>query len=261
MSLYDAVIYFFIYSFLGWCMEVAYVAIMQKEFVNRGFLNGPVCPIYGIGVITVVELLGRYADNILLLYVMSVLLTTILEGMTGFLMEKLFHRKWWDYSNMPFNLRGYVCLQISLLWGVGCVVVICGMHPIIEKAVAILPVIAGIIISVILFILMGIDFYATVTSILKMNRRLSEMDKIAKEMHRLSDLLGSSISRSTLANVEKYGQKANLLKQHYQELLKNQSAIDRRIFNAFPKMKHQNYEKQFQELREAVRIPFKKKKK
>ena len=100
---------FLIYGFVGWCTEVIFAAVNSGKFVNRGFLNGPICPIYGFGILAVVRLLKPFGNNILLLFVGSVLITSGLEYITGFLLEKLFHQKWWDYSDVPFNIQGYIC--------------------------------------------------------------------------------------------------------------------------------------------------------
>ena len=100
MTYYDILFSFFIYGFLGWCSEVAFAAFKQHSFVNRGFLNGPICPIYGIGVTVVVASLQPYVGNLILLYITSTILVTFLEWLTGFLLEKMFHHRWWDYSEM-----------------------------------------------------------------------------------------------------------------------------------------------------------------
>ena len=99
MQIYYLMLYFFVYGFLGWCTEVAYATTKQRKFVNRGFLNGPICPIYGVGVTVVVYFLTPYKDNLILLYVLSTVLVTVLEGLTGYLMDKIFHHKWWDYTD------------------------------------------------------------------------------------------------------------------------------------------------------------------
>lgn len=118
MTYYDILFSFFIYGFLGWCSEVAFAAFKQHSFVNRGFLNGPICPIYGIGVTVVVASLQPYVGNLILLYITSTILVTFLEWLTGFLLEKMFHHRWWDYSEMPLNIGGYVCPLFSAIWGV-----------------------------------------------------------------------------------------------------------------------------------------------
>ena len=106
MSIYYSILYFFVYGFLGWCTEVIFAAFKQHRFVNRGFLNGPICPIYGVGVTLVIACLEAFQSNLLLLYISSVILVTVLEGVTGWAMDKLFHNKWWDYSKLPFNIGG-----------------------------------------------------------------------------------------------------------------------------------------------------------
>ena len=115
-NFYEVLWIFIIYAFIGWCAEVSYAAVNRGIFVNRGFLNGPYCPIYGCGVVIVVTVLMPLKDNLFLLFVGSVVLTSVLEYITGFLLEKVFHNKWWDYSNLPFNLHGYICLKFSIYW-------------------------------------------------------------------------------------------------------------------------------------------------
>ena len=114
-NIYQALWIFIIYAFLGWCSEVAFAAVNKGKFVNRGFLNGPVCPIYGVGMLIVVLCLWSLRDRPLLLFLGSALLTTALEFVTGFVLEKFFHDKWWDYSDMPFNIKGYVCLKFTVV--------------------------------------------------------------------------------------------------------------------------------------------------
>ena len=103
---------FFVYAFLGWCTEVSFAALTSGRFVNRGFLNGPVCPIYGVGVVIVFFFLDPLRGNTFLLFLGSVLLTSLLEWVTGFVLEKIFHQRWWDYSNEPFNPVSYTHLTL-----------------------------------------------------------------------------------------------------------------------------------------------------
>ena len=95
MSIYFILLYFFVYGFLGWCTEVGFAAFKTHHFVNRGFLNGPICPIYGVGVTAVITVLTPYKSDIIVLYILSVVLVTVLEGVTGWAMDKIFHNKWW----------------------------------------------------------------------------------------------------------------------------------------------------------------------
>ena len=201
-ELYFIALYFFVYGFLGWCTEVAFAAWKEHRFVNRGFLNGPICPVYGIGVTLVVHFLSPYRSNLIILYITSTILVTALEWLTGFILERGFHNKWWDYSNMPLNLNGYVCLLFSLIWGVACVLIVDFIHPVIHKLLLYIPVIVGVIILIILGIGMFADLYVTASGILKMNKRLAAMQEIADELHEISDKIGENIYKNTIAAME-----------------------------------------------------------
>ena len=135
---------FFIYAFLGWCTEVSYAALVTGRFVNRGFLNGPVCPVYGFGVVIVLTCLTPLANNLPLLFLGSVVLTSALEWLTGFVLEKLFHQRWWDYSDQPFNLSGYVCLRFSIAWGFACLFVVKLLHPTVLLFIRLIPKTLGL---------------------------------------------------------------------------------------------------------------------
>ena len=115
VSLYYIINWFFIYSFLGWIWESCYVSIKSKKPVNRGFINGPLCTIYGFGAVSVYLILKDFDRNLLILYAGGVIVATALEFVTGWLMETIFHTRWWDYSNNKFNVHGYICLGCSLV--------------------------------------------------------------------------------------------------------------------------------------------------
>ncbi len=202
MQIYFFILYFFIYGFVGWCTEVAYATVRQKKFVNRGFLNGPICPVYGVGIGTVVMLLEPMNGTIVSLYVVSTALVTAIEGVTGYLMDKLFRHKWWDYSNQPLNIGGYVCLLFSLAWGVACVLIVRVIHPFVYKVTAMIPVTAGIVIAAILGIALAADLYVTTSEILKLNKKLDTMEKISSELRELSDMIGVNIHESVMETME-----------------------------------------------------------
>ena len=153
---------FFIYSFLGWCLEVCFFALNTGKFVNRGFLNGPVCPIYGFGVVIVVLCLTPLMENTLLLFLGSVLLTSLLELGVGFALEKLFHQRWWDYTNEPFNLGGYICLRFSLAWGLACLLVMEIIHPSVLWLIRHIPHTLGLVLLACFVSVMAVDLTATV---------------------------------------------------------------------------------------------------
>ena len=228
MQSYYFALYFFVYGFLGWCTEVAYAAVKEGKFVNRGFLNGPICPVYGIGVGVVVQFLTPFEENLLLLYITSTLLVTAIEGITGYLLEKIFHNKWWDYSNQPLNIGGYVCLIFSLIWGVFCVLIVKVIHPLIHKALTLIPLVVGIIIMAALAIALFADLYVTASGILKMNRRLEAMEKIASELKDLSNKVGENIYENVMEGKEFQEEKKEQLsnaKEEFKERLEEPKAI------------------------------------
>lgn len=203
MSIYFILLYFFVYGFLGWCTEVGFAAFKTHHFVNRGFLNGPICPIYGVGVTAVITILTPYKSDIIVLYILSVVLVTVLEGVTGWAMDKIFHNKWWDYSDMPLNIGGYVCLLFSIVWGFACLFIIYFIQPLVHDVLAFIPTIVGIILIIILGITLIADLYVTASTIFKFNRRLAAMEKIAAEMHEISEQIGQEIFEKTIRAMDR----------------------------------------------------------
>lgn len=202
-NFYELVWIFIIYAFIGWCAEVSFAAVDSGKFVNRGFLNGPYCPIYGCGVVIVVAVLTPIKESLFILFLGSMLLTTVLEFLTGFILEKVFHNKWWDYSDKPFNIMGYVCLKFSILWGLACTFIMKVLHPSIYKFITIIPHVLGIVLLSIIMTAFFIDLGVTVSTILKFNKRLKLMDEVAQKMHQLSDEIGENIYEGVTTVKEK----------------------------------------------------------
>lgn len=202
-TFYEALWIFIIYAFIGWCTEVSYAALDRGIFVNRGFLNGPYCPIYGAGVFTVIMCLTPLKQNLLLLYVGSVLLTSVIEFITGYILEKVFHNKWWDYSNKPYNIMGYVCLKFSIFWGLACTFIMLVIHPIIYTFIKYMPKVVGwVLISIIMCIFIA-DCCVTVATILKFNKRLRAINEISAKIHVISDQIGANIYENVTEAIEK----------------------------------------------------------
>lgn len=276
-ALSELVLLFFVYGFLGWCTEVAFAAFKSGRFVNRGFLNGPICPIYGFGLIGVVLLLAPLKGNLWLLFVGSCVITTLIELVTGFLLEKLFHAKWWDYSGMPLNIGGYVCLLFSLIWGVACMAIVLWVHPPIYGLVHRLPKLLTRILDGIFLAMLAVDLAATVATIRKLSRRLARITLLADEIHTLSDELGGNIAEKALAAKQKIETEQAKLEQGVERLeeRKEQSRVQReqrlaelrakvdavlsergfghrRLLEAFPNLKSHRNPESLRRLREAI---------
>ena len=202
-QLYQFLCIFFIYAFLGWCTEVSYAALQTGKFVNRGFLNGPVCPIYGFGVVIILACLTPLKQHFILLFLGSVVLTSLLELVTGFVLEKLFHQRWWDYSDDPFNIGGYICLKFSIAWGLACLFVVDILHPTIQWVIALVPRGLGWVLLGVFAACMAVDLAATVSTIAKLNRKLEHIDQLAGRIREASNEFGENLADKVLDAAEK----------------------------------------------------------
>ena len=197
-SLYHILAFFLIYSCLGWCVEVVYAAATTGQLVNRGFLNGPVCPIYGFGMILVLFFLTPLEDDLLLLYLGGVILPSALELVGGWALYKLYRTRWWDYTDKPFNIGGYVCLEFSLMWGVGAMVMVKVIHPTIAALVNIIPPLVGFVLMCLLYAVYAADVVATAIAASDLARELDALEKVADSMHAVSDAMTEILGTTAL---------------------------------------------------------------
>lgn len=225
-----------VYSFLGWCCEVAFAAVRRGIFVNRGFLNGPVCPIYGFGVLIVLLVLEPVKDNLALLFFGSMVLTSALEFFIGFIMEQFFHDKWWDYSENPFNIKGYICLEFSLVWGAACVLVVDVIHPMIFKLICAIPEKLSLWLMVFFTAVLISDAVITLWNMLKLPKRLRAIDELEKAMTAVSDAIGEKVYESvehskerSEAFDEKHPELAERRKEAFEDVLEKRSEINREV--------------------------------
>lgn len=226
-SLFEISFYFFYWSLFGWVMEVIVRTLETGGFENRGFLNGPVCPIYGFGVLLIYFFLSP-VKNVIFLFVLSVFICSSLELFVGVMLQKIFHAKWWDYSHERYNYKGFICLKNSLLWGVGCLLVVHVMQPALTVAVDYIPYTVGNVILIILFIIIAADTIFSVNEILHLNEKLKQIDKITSKLYSGSNIIGENISDEVLE-----------MKNKYDKLV--EQAKGSRILKAFPHMMSENY--------------------
>lgn len=153
------VILFAVYSILGWCMEMIAVYPKKNKFENRGFLLGPWCPIYGTGTVLLILLLEKYSENNFLLIIMSIIICSVLEYITSYVMEKVFKARWWDYSNKKINIGGRVCLNNALAFGVLGFLVVKVITPFILQILNSLNIIVIYTFAIIFLIIFSLDFF------------------------------------------------------------------------------------------------------
>ena len=217
MTYYQIFSYFIIYSFIGWCVEVVFHAVRFGRVINRGFLNGPVCPVYGFGVILVFGVLNIIAAlysptggvagiPIPILYILGLLLTSFVEFMGGFLLDKFFHARWWDYRNEKFNIGGYVCLKFSLIWGAGIVLIVRIFHPmLIEQNLNRFPEQIGRWILVVMYAAYVTDVIVSALTMMKLNQQLAELEELRQSMRVVSNTLSYVLGEGTFVTEELIG--------------------------------------------------------
>ena len=223
MTFYQLVWNFLIYSVVGWCVEVVFHALVFHKVINRGFLNGPVCPVYGFGVIVVFGVLnvitglvgGRSFGeaiikggvglppgkdlNIFVLFIIGAIFATLVELLGGWLLDTVYHTRWWDYTDEFLNFKGYICLKFSIFWGIGIVIVVKFVHPLLlSKATNtdIIPQNVGWVIAGIFLAIYVVDLIVSALTMFQLNKTLKELDAIRSGMRvvstKMSYLLGET---------------------------------------------------------------------
>ena len=229
LSFYDIVIYFVLFAIAGYICEVIFAAIVLGKFVNRGFLNGPWCPIYGFGVVIVAICLKPLSKSLLVLFIGSVLLTSVLEYFTGFILEKVFDQKWWDYSDDKFNLGGYICLKFSLLWGVACTAVVKLVLPAVDAVIRVVPHFVGLIVTGGIVAVMLIDLTATVVTIMGIKKKIRLIDSTVAKLKAGTEDMGGFISKETLVVKDKYEELAKTAEEKKAEFAGKKDALAKAV--------------------------------
>lgn len=195
-SLSDLIWLFFVYSLVGWCIEVCYAAFRRRKFINRGFVNSPLCPIYGFGAVLFALFLPELINSPFFLFLGGMLLASVLEYSTGMLMEKIFHKKLWDYSEIRYNIGGYVCLRYALLWGLLAVLTICFVNPALCSLLRGIPSSITAILQWTALILLAFDFLAEALTVRGMLASAKRLSPLSSRLQRISGLLEKRLTNS-----------------------------------------------------------------
>lgn len=187
-SIIKYVLLFFFYSAAGWCLESLYCSIGEKRFVNRGFLTGPLCPIYGTAALVLVILIyNPFRDNPLAVFVLGIILCDIVEYVTSFIMEKLFSARWWDYTYEFMNIKGRICLKHTLYWGVISIIFVKTIHPAVDNLYS---KIDGPYLKIILFAVLGIFALDLINAV----RKALDIRKLEVKINNLTSTLSKELS-------------------------------------------------------------------
>lgn len=160
-ELYYVLLWFIVYSVLGWAVESIYMSICNRKLTNRGFARGPFCPIYGVGALTVYFALGAYSDNKIILFILGAIFATAIEFITALIMQHIFGEIWWDYHDKPFNYKGILCLESTIAWGFYTIILFMVLQNMVMDIVKAVPVHIGRIGGSILLFLFFVDFATT----------------------------------------------------------------------------------------------------
>ena len=184
-SLYEWLLFFYIYSFFGWIFETTYVSVCEKRPVNRGFLRGPFLPIYGGGAVMMLFISEPFRNNLIFTYFAGVVGATMLELATGIVMESIFKIKYWDYSRKKYNYKGYICLSSSVVWGFFTIAMNEIIHPLILKGLAALPALPVMVVASVVTVLLVFDISVSVKEALDLRRLLESMEEVQREILRI----------------------------------------------------------------------------
>lgn len=230
---------FIIYAFIGWLMEVIISIITLKKFINRGFLIGPYCPIYGWGSLLITFLLRSYTENILVLFILAMAICMTLEYITSYLMEKVFKARWWDYSTQKYNINGRICLETAVPFGIGAIVIVYVIHPAVLSLLEYMNTTTTLIVSITIFIIFLVDNIISFNIISKFKKTNIKIRKDSTE------------------------EITNMIKDYFM----TQSKLTKRLINAFPnaktsinniKLKQKELKREFEEKEKVFKKEIKK---
>ncbi len=252
-SVLDYIFYFFFYSFIGWFFESCYCSLRPKKWINRGFLRGPICPIYGTGGLVMMLALLPLRNltkslylNELIIFVVGMVLCDIVEFMTSYIMEKLFNARWWDYSNKKFNLQGRICLTHTLYWGTCSCLFVFILEPIVNLyIVGQVSESSRNILTYIFLTVFAFDLLDTVIHALGIRNFSSTFKKISEEISEFAVLVYTTVGGKSESDSEtlkkELDDKFNELNTKYEKFkndFKNiKSKSKKRLFKAFPFLK------------------------
>ena len=214
--------FFFITAFIGWIYESCFVSVKNHKLTNRGFLNGPIIPIYGAGGTAIMLVTTQFKDDLVLVFLSGMVVASVLEFVTSWLMEKLFHAKWWDYSDWKPNLQGRICLWASLFWGVLSVTMQLFIKPALDKLIGRIPLKEGAIVAYVIFAVFAADTAYTIVCTVQFDKKIAELRKMGDQLR-----------------VE--------LKDRYIESANRFSFVEKRLVNAFPDLKFTNVDDELKE--------------
>jgi uncharacterized membrane protein len=241
---------FIIYAFLGWVLEVLYHLYEQKRFVNRGFLHGPLCPIYGVMGVSLIVLLTPVSENVLYVFVGGTIIASLLELITGYLLEVSFNTKWWDYSDKKFNFKGYICLRFSIIWGVISIIFMKVINVYISKLTTWLANFNGQILYNIVLISLIVDIALTINSLITFRKLFIDLQEVLAETKNNVDKLAElTLSVETRENIQL---RISHLMDIKERLASRMSLRQKSLLRAYPQITSKKFGTAIEEIKKKV---------
>ena len=246
----DSYMMFFIYSFIGWVIEVIYYGITEGKFINRGFLAGPLCPVYGLGFYAAIWIFEPFKDNFMIIFFGMAAACTVVELIAGIILYHVFHMRWRDYTDYKLNFRGYICLRFTIYWGIAASLGIYVLHPAVKWLIAHInyPIRIGILIFFTLVLVA--DIITTIVTIVGFKKKFEAMEKVVTGTKAVSDMIGSQIygavdtivtvSEPTRNHYEQYRKLIDQNRQQERELAAQHRAEEKAFANQFTEVEKES---------------------
>lgn len=247
------ILFFFIYCFFGWCFETALVSIEEKHFVNRGFLRSPFLPIYGFGSLVMILAGQPFKDDPVSMFICGALSATLLEYITGWLMELLFKTRYWDYSDSRYNLSGRICVEATFLWGFMTLLVNYKVHNHLVNPITGLDNPVIIIIDTILIIIFAADLIASAKSAIDVNHLLKRLTEIREELSQLNSKLREAAENSEKRHMESISHKIQQLQKERNSASDHLNFLKKDLINAHPRARSTKFNNALTELKIKIR--------
>ena len=264
------ILFFYIYSIMGWCIESTIVPVSRRKIINRGFLTGPFLPIYGFGALSILVMTVPVRDNFYLVYFFGMIAATVLEYVAGTIMELLFHVKYWDYSYRKIQFQGKVCLVSSLFWGALALILTEVIHSPIEEIVLGLPKKTSDLIIIIIGITLCVDLYYATKAAFDLKHTLEklsivkvEIDKLQQQLNKAKESAEGQLNKlkaatnKTMDETINFKEKLRRLQSEKESITTKFNGLKKRILRSYPHVDSKWFHDSLKELKDK----FKKKKK
>lgn len=238
---------FIVYSVMGWAYESLLCSFIEKRWINRGFLNGPYCPIYGFGALLDIICLGRFS-NPFEIFLLGALLNCTLEYFTSYAMEKLFNARWWDYSDKFLNINGLVCLIGAIVFGAFCVALITIVNPVVVRHIRAIPDFTLNITVILFLVVYAADNVVTFIAVAKLDDKLRELKETLDERRENAIKAVSNYREGAIERFKNRIPESRIHKAFFKTL----GFQNKRIIKAFPRLRSTKYNEVLTELREFM---------